>query len=117
MNVACGTEVRRETEERRGEGGEEIKDVAAAWIFLPKEPPSSPTSFYDGECWKRFDGCLPIITSDLFRHATLPSLEIQHLLARIGIQRRRNCIYDRKFYDSVVDLLVNFGNFGSLDMS
>ena len=23
----------------------------------------------------------------------------------------------RKFYDSVVDLLVNFGNFGSLDMS
>ena len=36
---------------------------------------------------------------------------------RIGIQRRRNCIYDRKFYDSVVDLLVNLGNFGSLDMS
>ena len=35
----------------------------------------------------------------------------------IGIQRRRNCIYDRKFYDSVVDYLVNFGNFGSLDMS
>ena len=36
---------------------------------------------------------------------------------RIGIQRRRNCIYGRKFYDSIVDLLVNFGNFGSLDMS
>ena len=33
----------------------------------------------DGECWKRFDGCLPIITSDLFRHAPLSSLKIQRV--------------------------------------
>ena len=34
-----------------------------------------------------------------------------HIVHRIGIQHRRNHIYDRKFYDSIVDLLVNFWQF------
>ena len=40
MNVACGTEVPRKTEEGKREERKEIKDVAAAWIFLYR--PFSP---------------------------------------------------------------------------
>ena len=38
-------------------------------------------------------------------------------LARAGIQWNRNCIYDRKIYDLVVDYSVMYANFGSWDMS
>ena len=68
----------RETE-RGGEGGvgEEIKDEKRGFLCRLNRP--FPDIGGDGECWQRFDGCLPIITSDLFRHAPLSSLKIQRV--------------------------------------
>ena len=62
---------------------------------------------YDRKC--NYDG--------VESQSCIAELQVKGKRCRIGIRRRRNCIYDRKFYDSVVDLLVNLGNFGSLDMS
>ena len=61
---------------------------------------SSPSSPYVG------------IIGWIVAEADINHMSLVNLESGIGIQRRRNCIYDRKFYVSVVDLLVNFGNVG-----